>query len=149
MKVIDRLLLAIKAINVLLCDKISVTLRVTTYIYVTGFAKTCIVHTSTFSTLKIHNICYDHQTGIKLAGMVELLSLYRSSKFRILMIFLSCFMNLRKRKIGCVHVNYAHFPKSGHICSYSHAYGLINAVPISSRPKIMHCKDVISIRLFA
>ena len=34
-------------------------------IYVTGFVKTCIVHTSTFSTLKIHNICYDY-SGMKL-----------------------------------------------------------------------------------
>ena len=44
--------------------------------FVTGFAKTCIVHTSTFSTLKIHKICYACQTGMKLAGIVELLSLY-------------------------------------------------------------------------
>ena len=43
---------------------------------VTGFAKTCIVHTSTFSTLKIHKICYAYQTGMKLTGIVELLSLY-------------------------------------------------------------------------
>ena len=28
-----------------------------TLIYVTGFAKTCIVHTFNFSTLKIHKIC--------------------------------------------------------------------------------------------
>ena len=28
-----------------------------TFTYVTGFAKTCIVHTSNFSTLKIHKIC--------------------------------------------------------------------------------------------
>ena len=46
------------------------------HIYVTGFAKTCIAHTSTFSTLKIHKVCYAYQTGMKLAGIVELLSLY-------------------------------------------------------------------------
>ena len=62
--------------------------------YVTGFAKTCIVHTSTFSTLKIYKICYDYQTGMKLAGILELLSFYQSSKFQILMFFLSFFMNL-------------------------------------------------------
>ena len=61
---------------------------------VTGFAKTCIVHTSTFSTLMSHNICYDYQTGKKLAEIVELISLNQSSKFQILMFFLSCFMNL-------------------------------------------------------
>ena len=32
------------------------------YVYVTGFAKMYIVHTSTFSTLKNHNNCYDYQT---------------------------------------------------------------------------------------
>ena len=34
-------------------------------VYVTGFVKTCIVHTSTFSTLKIHKICYAHQTNMQ------------------------------------------------------------------------------------
>ena len=32
----------------------------------TGFAKTCIVHTSTVSTLKIHKICYAYQIDVKL-----------------------------------------------------------------------------------
>ena len=83
------------------------------YIYVTGFAKMCIVHTSTFSTLKIHKICYAYQTGMKLARIVAVLSLYLSRKFQIVMFILSCFMNLWMCKIGCV--NYARFPKSGHI----------------------------------
>ena len=47
-----------------------------------------IVHTSTFSTLKIHNNCYDYQTGMKLAGIVELIALYQSSKCPILMFIL-------------------------------------------------------------
>ena len=38
----------------------------------------CIVHTFTFSTLKTHKICYDYHIGMKLTGIVELLSLYIS-----------------------------------------------------------------------
>ena len=50
-------------------------------INVTGLVKTYIVHASTFSTLKIHKICYAYQTGMKLAGIVELLSLYSPENF--------------------------------------------------------------------
>ena len=64
------------------------------YIYVTAFPKTCIVHTSNFSNLKMHKICYEYQTGMKLSGIVKLLSLYLSTKFRILICFLSHFVNL-------------------------------------------------------
>ena len=41
------------------------------YVYVTGFAKTCIVHTSNFSTLKSHKIFYKCQINLKLSGFVK------------------------------------------------------------------------------
>ena len=50
-------------------------------IYVTGFAKMCIVHISNFSTLKIHKICCLYHTGMKCARIVVLLSLYVSCKY--------------------------------------------------------------------
>ena len=39
-------------------------------------------------------VLLEYITGMKLAGITELLSLYQSSKFYILMFFLLCFMNL-------------------------------------------------------
>ena len=56
--------------------------------------KTCIVHTSNFSILKIHKICCVHWTGMKLARIVVLLSLYVPYKFQICVPFLSHFMIL-------------------------------------------------------
>ena len=44
--------------------------------YVTGFAKMCIVHTSNFSTLKNHKICYEQQIDLKLARFTPLLCMY-------------------------------------------------------------------------
>ena len=52
-------------------------------IYVTGFAKTCIVHTSNFSTLKIHKICYAHQIGLKFYRVGMLLSLCYSCSLHL------------------------------------------------------------------
>ena len=78
--------------NITKIDSLIKTITVRKLVNVTGFAKMCIVHTSTFSTLNIHKFCYDQQTGMKLA--VELISLYQFSKFQILIVFLSCFMNL-------------------------------------------------------
>ena len=46
--------------------------------YVTGFAKTCIVHTSTFSTLGSHKFYQELQIVMKFSGIVELLFLYHS-----------------------------------------------------------------------
>ena len=70
---------------------------------------------STFLTLKIHNNCYDYQTGMKLAGIVELLSFYQSSKFQIPTFILFFFLNLCMCKIRCV--NCKRFLKSPHILS--------------------------------
>ena len=47
-------------------------------VIVTGFGKTCIVHTSNFSTLETHKIYLERQTDVKLSGIVELLFLYHS-----------------------------------------------------------------------
>ena len=45
------------SIGILYCESMRVLMCL---VYVTRFAKTCIVHTSTFSTLKIHKICCDY-----------------------------------------------------------------------------------------
>ena len=82
----------------------------------TGFGKTCIVHTSDFSTLAIHKISYEWQINVKLAGIVDPLFFYYSWKFQIFMPFSVVVMDLQMWKIGCV--NYARFPKSGHIYTY-------------------------------
>ena len=44
--------------------------------FVTGFGKTCIVHTSNFSSLVIHNMYLQWQIDVKLSGIVEPLFLY-------------------------------------------------------------------------
>ena len=41
---------------------------------------------NTYAYIGIHKTCYDHQTGMKLAGIVELLYFYQPSKFQILII---------------------------------------------------------------
>ena len=41
------------------------------YIYVTGFAKTCIAHTSDFAHLKIHKNYRQWNTDLKLTGMIQ------------------------------------------------------------------------------
>ena len=83
------------------------------YTYVTGFGKTCIVHTSNFSTLVSHKMYLERWIDVTLSGIVEQPFLYDSRKFHICVPFSVFFMNLQMSKIGCV--NYAHFPKSGHI----------------------------------
>ena len=45
-------------------------------VYVTGFGKTCIVHTSNFSNLVTHNISLEGQIDVKLLGIVEPILLY-------------------------------------------------------------------------
>ena len=79
----------------------------------TGFGKTCIVHTSNFSTLETHKIYLERQIHVKLSGIVEPLLLYHPWKFHICIPFPVGFVDLQMSKIGCV--NYARFPKSGHI----------------------------------
>ena len=44
--------------------------------YVTGFGKTCIVHTSNFSTVVTHKISLERQIDVKLPGIIETLLLY-------------------------------------------------------------------------
>ena len=83
--------------------------------YVTGFGKTWLVHTSNFSTLVTHKISYEWQINIKLSGIVELLFPYHSWKYQICMPFSVVVMDIRMWKIRCVTINYARFPKSGHI----------------------------------
>ena len=39
--------------------------------YVTGFEKTCIVHTSDFSPSRIHEVCKKQCANLKFAGMIE------------------------------------------------------------------------------
>ena len=50
---------------------------------------------------------------VKFSGIVELLFLYHPCKFQPCTPLSLIFMHLQMLKIGCV--NYAHFPKSGHI----------------------------------
>ena len=45
--------------------------------YVTGFAKMCIVHTSTFSNLGSHKFFQESPINVKFSGIVELLFLYQ------------------------------------------------------------------------
>ena len=54
------------------------------------------VHSShiPFLILKIHKICLTYQTDMKLTGIVMLFFFYHSTKFQILLFFLSFFMNL-------------------------------------------------------
>ena len=79
----------------------------------TGFVKTCIVYTSTFSTLGSHKFYQELQIDVKSSRIVELLCLYHSWKFQPCPPFSVVLMHLQMSKIGCV--NYAPFPKSGHI----------------------------------
>ena len=81
--------------------------------YVTGFGKTCIVHTSNFSTSVTHKIYFEWWMDVKLSEIVELLLVYHPWTFHIYIPFPVDFMNLQMSKSGCV--NYARFPKSGHI----------------------------------
>ena len=67
--------------------------------------KTCIVHTSKFSTLVIHK-------SIKNVRIIELRTTYSSIDFNSVP-FTVVFISLQILKIGCV--NYTHFPKSGHV----------------------------------
>ena len=78
----------------------------------TGFGKTCIVHTSNFSILVLYKIYLEWHIDVKLSGIVNPLFLYHSWKFQICIPFSGSFTDLQMTKIGCV--NYAHFPKSGH-----------------------------------
>ena len=41
------------------------------YTYVTGFGKTCIIHTSDFAHLEIHINHRDWYTDVKLSGMIK------------------------------------------------------------------------------
>ena len=41
------------------------------FIYVTGFGKTCIVHTSDFARSKIYKTSLEQHTDLKFAGMIE------------------------------------------------------------------------------
>ena len=50
---------------------------------------------------------------VKLSAIIELLFLYHPGKFQLCVPFPVAFTNLQTLKIGCV--NYARFPKSGHI----------------------------------
>ena len=75
----------------------------------------CIVHTSNFLNLVTHKILYELQMKVKLAGIVELLLLYHSWRCEICVPFPVVVMDLQMSKIECV--NYARFPKSGHIYS--------------------------------
>ena len=82
------------------------------YKNVTGFGKTCIVHTSNFLTLETHKVYFERQIHVKLSEIVELLFLYHHCKFLICTPYLVVFMDLQMSKTGCV--NYAHFPKFSH-----------------------------------
>ena len=53
---------------------------------------------------------------VKFSRIVELLFLYPPSKFQPSTPLSLIFMHLQMLKIGCV--NYACFPKSGHICAF-------------------------------
>ena len=86
-------------------------------VYVTRFRKTCIVDTSNFSTLVTHNISLEGQIDVKLLGNVEPIFLYHPWKFQIFTPLHVVFMDLWMSKIRCV--NFARFPKSGHIYKYS------------------------------
>ena len=90
------------------------------HLYVTGFGKTCIVHTSNFSTLETHKIYLEWQIHVKLLGIVEPLFLHHSWKFLICIPFAVGFVDLQMSKIWCV--NYARFPKSSHIYSPSQLF---------------------------
>ena len=72
-----------------------------------------VVHTSNFSTSMTHKIYLKWWIDVKHSGIVVLLFLYHPWKFHISIPFPVVFMILQMSKIGCV--NYAHFPKSGHI----------------------------------
>ena len=86
-------------------------------LYVTGFGKLCIVHTSNFSTFVTHKIYLEWQINLKLSGIVEPLFLYDTWKFQFCRPFCRpfsvVFMDLPMGKIECM--KYAYFPKSGHI----------------------------------
>ena len=62
--------------------------QVVSFIYVTGFAKMCIVHTSDFSTLKIHKICLDNWIYFKFVRKLDLLFFYYSYKFQVCILLL-------------------------------------------------------------
>ena len=78
-----------------------------------GFGKTCIVHTSNFSTLVTHKISLEWQIDVKHLEILEPLFRYHLWKFQIFTPLLVVFMDLQISKIRCV--NYARFPKSGRI----------------------------------
>ena len=79
--------------------------------------KTCIVHTSNFSTLVTHKISLEWQIDVKLSGIVEPLFLHHPWMYQIFIPFHVVFMDLQMFKIRCV--NYARFPISSHILSFT------------------------------
>ena len=75
--------------------------------------KTCIVDTSNFSTLVAHKMYLKWQIDVKLFRIVEPLFFYHPWRSQVCIPFGVVIMDLQMSKIKCV--NYAHFPKSGHI----------------------------------
>ena len=99
-------------IKVILTLAVHILYYICSFIIVTGFVKTCIVHISNFSTLVPRKIYQEWQMDIKLSRIVEVLFLYNPWKFQTCISLPVDFTDLRMSKIGCV--NYACFPKSGH-----------------------------------
>ena len=61
---------------------------------VTGFGKTCIVHTANFAHLKIYEI-WQKQHRLKFAEMIEKQQLYKPCKFQVYPLFITDFMVLQ------------------------------------------------------
>ena len=77
---------------------------------------------------------------VKFSGVVELLFLYNPCKFQPGTPLSLIFMHLQMLKIGCV--NYASFPKSGHIYRYIPDHKLFHAkaalyIACTNSPSIM------------
>ena len=72
----------------------------------TGFGKTCIVHTYNFSTLVSHKIHLEWWIDVKLSGIVELLFLYDFWKFHICIPFpvVLCISKWAKSDVWTMHI---------------------------------------------
>ena len=92
-------------------------LNFVTRLYVTGFAKRGLIHTSNFSNLTLHNSAFVRHTALKFSRRTVLSLPLHDRKFQSNSLLKNEVIPLQSHTIGCVYKT--PFRKSSHIYSYN------------------------------